>query len=288
MRIAGRVDQLTGDAHSVAGFAHRAFEDISDAKLAPDLLHIDRLALVRKTRIAGDDKQPADARQRSDDLLDHPVDEIFLLRVAAHIGEGQYSDRRLVGEGNRRLSRRRWALRRGAGVANPVDPDRPGNVFDLLLAQILEGKGQPIAHVVVDRIGDEHPAGIGQGFDPCGDVDAVAIEIVALDDHIAEIDADAKLDAPIGGNLGIALGHRALHLDRAAHRVDDAGKLDQHAVAGGLDDAAVMRGNFRIGDRAPQLGQRGVRALLVRAHQPRIPGHIGGEDRGETAGSGHV
>jgi hypothetical protein len=49
--------------------------------------------------------------------------------------------------------------------------------------------------VVVDRIGDEHPAGIGQGFDPGGDVDAVAIEVVALDDHIAEIDADAQFDA---------------------------------------------------------------------------------------------
>jgi len=30
------------------------------------------------------------------------------------------------------------------------------------------------------------------------------------------------------------------------------------------------------------------RAFLVHPHQPRIPGHIGGKDRGETAGSGHV
>ncbi len=31
-------------------------------EVAADLLHIDRLAFVRKTRIAGDHKQPADAR----------------------------------------------------------------------------------------------------------------------------------------------------------------------------------------------------------------------------------
>jgi hypothetical protein len=79
----------------------------------------------------------------------------------------------------------------GEGCANPEDPHRAGDVFDLLLAQILKDKGQPVAHLVMDRIGDEHPAGIGQGFDPCSDVDAVAIEVVALDDHIAEIDADA-------------------------------------------------------------------------------------------------
>jgi hypothetical protein len=49
----------------------------------------------------------------------------------------------------------------------------------------------------VNRVGNKHPAGIGQRLDPCGDVDAVAIEIVTLDDHVAEIDADAKLDAVI-------------------------------------------------------------------------------------------
>ena len=46
---------------------------------------------------------------------------------------------------------------------------------------------------------------------------------------------------------GIAL----LHRDRAAHRIDDAGKLDKQAVAGGLDDAAVMLGDCRIDDLAP-------------------------------------
>jgi hypothetical protein len=32
-----RVDQLTGDAHAITGFAHRAFEDIAHAQFAPDL-----------------------------------------------------------------------------------------------------------------------------------------------------------------------------------------------------------------------------------------------------------
>jgi hypothetical protein len=41
MRAACRVDQLRGDAHPVSAFAHRAFQDIADAELAADLLHID-------------------------------------------------------------------------------------------------------------------------------------------------------------------------------------------------------------------------------------------------------
>ena len=47
-------------------------------------------------------------------------------------------------------------------------------------------------------------------------------------------------------------GHLALHLDRAAHRIDDAGELDQQAVAGGLDDAAAMLGDFGVDKFAPQ------------------------------------
>ena len=78
---------------------------------------------------------------------------------------------------------------------------------------------------IVDRIGDEHAARIGEGFDPCRDVDAVAIEVVALDDHIAEIDADAQFDAIVRSDTGVSLGHRLLHLDLAAHRIDDARKF---------------------------------------------------------------
>ena len=83
---------------------------------------------------------------------------------------------------------------------------------------------------------------------------------------------------------GIAL----LHRDRAAHRIDDAGKLDKQAVAGGLDDAAVMRGDLRVEELMAQRREAFERALLVRSHQPRVPRDIGGEDRGEATGLAHV
>jgi hypothetical protein len=121
-----------------------------------------------------------------------------------------------------------------------------------------------------------------------GDVDAVAIEIVALDDHVAQIDADAQFDAVVRRDTRVPLGHRLLHRDRAAHRVDDARKFHKHAVAGGLDDAALVLGDLRIEELMAQRFEAFERAFLVRPHQPRIPRHIGGEDRGETAGLAHV
>src|SRR6516164_9299151 len=78
----------------------------------------------------------------------------------------QYRDRRLVRERQHRLSRRCGV---GGGVAHPVDPHWPCDVLDLLLAQILEDEGQPVADVVMHRIGDEHPAGIGERLDARGD-----------------------------------------------------------------------------------------------------------------------
>ena len=50
---------------------------------------------------------------------------------------------------------------------------------------------------------------------------------------------------------------------------------------------AMMLGDFRIDELAAQRFEAFERAFLVRPHQPRIARHIGGEDRGETAGSGH-
>src|ERR1700730_11468703 len=162
MRPGSRFDQLRGDAHPCPGFADRAFEDIAHAQVAPDLLHIDALALVGEARIARDDEEPPDARECRDDLLDHAVGEIFLLGIAAHVGKRQHRDRRLVGKSeSRRATLTRLAplaplalgtLSRiageggpwrssgmvGEGVADAVRPDWARDVFERLFADVFE------------------------------------------------------------------------------------------------------------------------------------------------------
>jgi hypothetical protein len=44
--------------------------------------------------------------------------------------------------------------------------------------------------------------------------------------------------------------------DCASDRVDDAREPHQHAVAGGLDDAAVVLGDFRVDELAAQRFER--------------------------------
>jgi hypothetical protein len=43
------------------------------------------------------------------------------------------------------------------------------------------------------------PPGLGQTLQPRGHVDPFAVEVVAVDHHIADIDADAELEAAVGG-----------------------------------------------------------------------------------------
>ena len=60
-----------------------------------------------------------------------------------------------------------------------------------------------------------------------------------------EMDADPKFDALVGCDLCVALDHRPLDFYGAVHRIDDATELNDAAVAGALDDAAVMHGDSR-------------------------------------------
>ena len=84
-----------------------------------------------------------------------------------------------------------------------------------------------------------NPARLANALQPRRDIDAVAQNVVALDQHVAEIDADAIDDALGLGRLGVALDHQFLDRDRAFDRGDDGGKLQQQPVARRLDDAAA-------------------------------------------------
>jgi len=124
--------------------------------------------------------------------------------------------------------------------AQRIDPDRPSDVLDALLAPILEWVGQLVADVVAHRPGNADPAGFGQGFQARRNIDAVAEDVAVLGDDVAEIDADAKPDLPIVSHLRLAVDHPALNLGSAAQRIDDAGEFHEQTVAGGLDDAAPV------------------------------------------------
>jgi hypothetical protein len=54
----------------------------------------------------------------------------------------------------------------------------------------------------------------------------------------------------------------------AQRTASTAWKFDQHAVAGGLDDPAMVLGDFRVEELMTQRLEAFVRAFLIRPHQP--------------------
>jgi hypothetical protein len=157
----------------------------------------------------------------------------------------------------------------------------PCDVLELLVAQILERGVELAAHLPIGVVGDQHGAGIGDSLQAGRDVDAITEDVAVLDDDIADVHADAEFDAPVVGDVRIAFGHTHLHGNGATHGIDGAGELDQHAVAGGLDDTAGILGDLAVQELAAVLLQTRERTLLVFADEPAVASNIGREDGGQ-------
>src|SRR5207248_2067970 len=78
-------------------------------------------------------------------------------------------------------------------------------VLDALLPHVLERVGELVADLVAHHPRDADAARFGQCLQPRRDVDTVAVKVVALDDHIAEIDPNAEGDALVIRDIRIAV-----------------------------------------------------------------------------------
>jgi hypothetical protein len=129
------------------------------------------------------------------------------------------------------------------------------------------------------------------GYDLGDYVDAVAENVVVVDDDVADMDADTKFDALGFGHAAIAVGHPTLNLGSAANRMHRAGESDQHAIAGRLDDTAPVLGNLRVDKRSPAFLQPCQRTLFIPAHKAAIAGNINREHGRKTSlnpGRNHI
>ncbi len=153
-------------------------------------------------------------------------------------------------------------------------------------AAVDEIDGDAAMHVLVHAVGDRHAAGRRERFQPRRDVDAVAVEVVALDHHVAEIDADAQHHPQRFRQGLVGDRHRVLHLGGAFDGVDGAAELHQQRVADFLEDTAAMAGDERLEHVLPPRLQRRKRARLVELHEPAVADDVGRQDRRQTTLNG--
>src|SRR5579875_1703345 len=176
--------------------------------------------------------------------------------------------------------RRGGAARLPRAGAHLVEVDRVVDVLELAAADVAEGELQPVLDGPVDvgRHGDA--PGRGLGLDACGDVDAVAEEPRLRAHDLAQVDADADAEG-----LRPTLRERReprLDRDRRLHRVDRAVEERHEAVADEHLERPVALGDDLAEDVAHE-AEAGDRLGLALAHEPAVSGHVGEQDRAQSA-----
>jgi hypothetical protein len=167
-------------------------------------------------------------------------------------------------------------------VANRIDPDRLGDILQGLKSQIIENNIDLAADLPVRIVGDTYATGLCYAFKACCYVDAIAEDVIVVDDDIADVNANAKLDPDILGHIGVLFGHATLEFDRTARSIDRTGELDQHAVTGRLDYATAMRRDLEIDDGFPESLQPSQCAFFITAHEAAIACHIRSQHSRQT------
>ena len=117
------------------------------------------------------------------------------------------------------------------GQVHTVHMNPSWNDLDPLHAHILEPIRNFAPNLVNNAARDANRSCIGEALKPGSNVDAVSIDLAAINHHVTEIDAYPEIHAPVFGQGAIAFGQLRLDLASALNGLDRAAKLGQHAVA---------------------------------------------------------
>ena len=94
------------------------------------------------------------------------------------------------------------------------------------------------------------------------------------------MDANAEPQPILIGCVIVDRRQLILDSNSTMHRIDDAGKLGQHAISCGFRDPTAVFRNEPIHDLTVS-GESPERSGLISAHQARIACHVRREDRGQ-------
>ena len=121
-----------------------------------------------------------------------------------------------------------------------------------------------------------------------GDVHTLAMSVLALDDHIAEIDADADMDTLFLGKRTVAFIHLTLNGDGALNRINDTCEFREEAIARQLEDTSPVLLDYWLEYFLAMSLKPGERSSFVALHQRRIAGDVGDQNGGKASVHGHL
>ena len=166
-------------------------------------------------------------------------------------------------------------------MPHAIDADRLAETLDFSLSSVRKHQVGVALQLITDTPADIDLPWPGHGFQPGSNIDTITVDILIVGNHIASIYANAKSQAAIGSDPGVARGQFMLDLECAIHRFDCAVELDQEPVSSTADQTAAMLGDFRLDRVLYVIREPKVRALLGDTHQSTVTDDVRDHDSGQ-------
>jgi len=106
-----------------------------------------------------------------------------------------------------------------------IGPDRAGDVFQVLLAEISELNLDLAMDSIVGGRRNADAAGFCNALKPCRNVNSVSEDVMGFDDYVADVDADAESNTPVFRIASCKFMDAGLELHSSSNRFDRTRKL---------------------------------------------------------------
>src|SRR6516162_3824080 len=131
---------------------------------------------------------------------------------------------------------------------------------------------------LMNRAGNQYASSRGFCFQSRCYVHSIAVEIVSLDDHIAEMQTDTKYNPLCSGASPVRFVHGLLELNRCRQRVACASKFYERPITHQLDQPASVARKRWFEAASSMLTQSRQCSALVAPHQAGVANNIGCEN----------
>lgn len=156
---------------------------------------------------------------------------------------------------------------------DPESRNGLGYILHRLRADIDKRHRQFVFYLLEGAAGDAYTSRLGKSLQAGSDIHPVSEEIISLDHHIADIDADPEKHLLVIAELSIANCELFLDGHRAPDRFHGTFELGKHGIAGGVENPAVMLDHKGIDDVAIVAKSRKRRFLIAR-HKPAVSSDV--------------
>src|ERR1700756_3563822 len=128
--------------------------------------------------------------------------------------------------------------------------------------------------VVAHTPGDVGLTGFREALQPSRNIDAVAVDITIIDDHVAGIYTDAEPYPAVGIGFSLATSQFTLYFEGTGYRVGGAVKFDQKSVTHRSDQPTTKLGDFGLDQIADIARKLNVCSFLIDAHQSAVADNV--------------